>query len=115
MLVGQIINCENCKKTRYFSIDDNKCECGWEWTPSGGRKPDRTLYVTTDSIKPYYDVGVSQEIESRSQIKRICAENGYVYGGGELEQQARENRNYQRENVARGFEKFKDRIRYELS
>lgn len=115
MLIGQIINCENCKKTRYFSVYDNKCECGWEWSPNEKRNADRTLYVTTDSIKPYYDVGVSCEIESRSQIKRICAENGYVYGGGELEQQARENRNYQRENMARGFKEFKDRIRYELS
>lgn len=114
MLIGQIMKCESCNKTHYFSVDNPICECGWEWSPDGERKQNKTLYVLSDTINAYYDVGVSQEIESRSQIKRICKEKGYVYGGGELDQQAESNKRYQKQNIARGFEKFKDRIRYEL-
>lgn len=114
MYLGTIKRCGSCQKTRYFSLSNPKCECGWIWNPEQSQHPSRTVYVQTDSIKPYFDVGVGREIESRSQIKKICSDNNYVYGGAEIDQQAESNRHYQKQKMSQGLEQLKERIRYEL-
>lgn len=96
-------NCKNkdCVNCRYSSLNcdiENGTFTFWK------REDNAQMYVQTDSIKPYFDVAVGQEVSSRSQIRKICKQKGYVYGDDcDLTSDAKRNKEHIRKAFVQGL------------
>lgn len=95
--------------------DDAKpvCDCGnelnWyqisvvDWSNNISENKNTTS-VSTDSITPYFDVALGREISSKSEIRKICKEKGWVYGDSkDLDADAERNKRYNEEKFRNGM------------
>ena len=63
-------------------------------------------YVSVHTFKPYFDVTMGREVQSKREIREYCKQNGMVYAGDrELTQQCAQNKRYNEIKQDRAFEK----------
>ena len=122
-------NCNLCKKTprtcdNIFDtvIDRGKCgeycaSCGQSSADCDGvfralnRKP--KYNINFNYFKPYFDVTLGREVQSKKEITEYCKRNDMVYAGDkELTQQCEQNK---RENEQKQEKAFSEGLEKELS
>lgn len=94
-------NCNNdsCPKCDGRLIETNRIE-----KPIVEDDIEITTSVSTDSITPYFDVALGREISSKSEIRKICKEKGWVYGDSkDLDADAERNKRYNEEKFRNGM------------